>query len=284
MVHLRIVVLVLLSPLASTAPIPSSPHDEEIGIHSGLLNEAKSGNSTAQAHLGLDYYFGQNEVTKDEETGLMWIAKAAEGGDANSQEFMAKLFDMGHKSLTKSKKESARFAEMAANQGKVNSMQILGKLHYLGEGLERMTEKDRYKKAFQWYSKAARLGSMSSMVDLGDLYRLGKGTKVDFKKAVSWYERVIAMEPELMKSANDKPSWAANKTTVARAFNTLGGMTFAGQGVDADSYGALKYLDKAGAYGNVNAKGNAQKIRDMEAKKEAKRKLKEEGPAMHTEL
>jgi len=80
-----------------------------MGIHQGLLGAAKNGNHTAQHLVGLDLFFGQNEIPKDEEQGILWMGRAAEGGEMLSQEFMGKILAKGHASAKKSPKNSVDF-------------------------------------------------------------------------------------------------------------------------------------------------------------------------------
>jgi len=152
-------------------------------------------------------------------------------------------------------------------------MHRAGRGYYIGEGLGHLKDSERFKRAFNWWLKASGLGCIESQVDLGDCYRLGKGAEITYKQALYWYEKVIKEEKELMAKPNDKPSWQWNKTAIARAYNTLGGMMYAGQGSDPDTYGALQYFDKAVELGHANAGKNAETIRAAEAKK-----------ATHTEL
>lgn len=50
-------------------------------------------------------------------------------------------------------------------------------------------ERQDYKEAFKWYSKAANQGYAVAQYNLGVMYQYGYGVRQDYQKAIEWYLR-----------------------------------------------------------------------------------------------
>lgn len=236
---------------------------EDLGIHRGLRKASNEGDAEAQALLGMDLYFGQNGVDQDQEEGIRLLHHGAVGGSAQACETIGTLYLTGHKYLPKNTIRAVEFLEKAAKDGKIKAIEALGSALYQGKELK-MTEEDRMARAVHWMRKGAKMGSMKSQTDLGDMYRLGKGVKQDYKAALKWYNKVTDrhMQHLLASGESQKPSWKANQTNMARAFNTLASMHVAGQGTPRDNEKAINYFEKAEKMGNANAGKNLESLRE----------------------
>jgi len=247
--------------------------DESLSIHQGMRSKAAMGDRDAQWLLGNDYFYGKHDVKQNEAAGVQLISQAAEQGHMEATQLMGHLLVQGHPVVTKDPKRGIKFLEKSANEGgNAKSMYLLGKAYYSGKGLDHLTESQRMAKAFKWYKAGADRGCMHSRTDLGDMYRLGKGTKQDYDKALYCYRKVSLEFDSIALNTQQKPEVVMNKTTVAKALNTLGGMYGQGIGVKLDYDMAYKYLSKAAGIGHENAKKNMAVIEKQLEKQKEKRK------------
>ncbi|CAE8583910.1 unnamed protein product [Polarella glacialis] len=226
--------------------VSRASEEEDIEAHRKLASSAKEGDVVAQFLLGQDYFWGQNGVKKDEETGLGLIIQAADGQDKGAQEMAGILYIQGHSDLIKKNvRKGVEYAEAAATQGSVKSMEALGKAFYNGTGLEHMREEGRMENSVRWYLAGAREGSLIAQADLADMYRLGKGTKQDYKKAIEWYQKVAAnMDKVALASNPNSPPARANMTAVSKSMNNLGSMFAQGMGATKDFDKAISYFEE----------------------------------------
>ncbi|KAJ7365920.1 hypothetical protein OS493_002651 [Desmophyllum pertusum] len=126
-------------------------YKELYGSIEHLIAQAKNGNTTAQADLGLAYSEGVGDfVAKDSEKAIGWLNTAQENG--------------------------------------YNLPFILGKL---GELLDRKGTPQHRRRAYEMYHKAAELGCPYSQLNLAEMYRCGvEGVvNVDLIEAFKWYKK-----------------------------------------------------------------------------------------------
>lgn len=124
---------------------------------------------------------------------------------------------------------AAEWLLKAAKRGDVDSMVNLGLLFEVGDGIPT----DR-RKAIRWYRLAAEAGSALAQMNLG-LMLLGRGTRERRMEGVEW----------LKKAARKRHP---------RALYNLGVAYLRGDGVKEDRRAAERYLRKAAALGDQDAR------------------------------
>ena len=158
---------------------------DQYGSVENLINEAKRGNVTAQAHLGSAYSEGLGaSLPQDLEKAVGWLKTAVDNGHATPY--------------------------------------VLGKL---GELLDREgTTLEHRLKAYEIYHRAAAMGSRIAQLNLAEIYRCGLEGVVseDINEAFKWYKKAAdeqdcGIDPELGTVAQTLAG------TVRKMTNSLGG-------------------------------------------------------------
>ena len=111
---------------------------------------AKSGNASAQYHLGMLYYNGKG-VPEDEKRAVQLLTSSAQ-------------------------------------QGNVDAMYQLGNAFTFGSETPRLVA-DADMEAANWYYKAAKLGNADAQYSIGLLFMAGKGLAKNDKEAMYWMQQ-----------------------------------------------------------------------------------------------
>lgn len=149
-------------------------YKELYGSIEHLIAEAKNGNTTAQADLGVAYSEGvENFVAKDSEKAIGWLNTARENG-YNLPFVLAKLGELlDRKGTPQHRRKAYEMYHKAAELGCTDSQLNLAEMYRCG--VEGVVNED-LKEAFKWYKKAADESSVDVNADLGGIGRLVAGT------------------------------------------------------------------------------------------------------------
>lgn len=192
---------------------------------------AEHGDADAQNKLGICYYLGLADITKNDEEAVKWFTKAADQGFSKAQSNLAFRYLHGE-GATQNVKLAVNLFEKAAEQGIENAQHELGRCYFEGNGVKR-----DYKKAVECFSSAAKQGHSDAQLDLGYCYSYGKGIHKNIKKAFEWYEK-SALLGNAIAQAN------------------LGYCFEIGEGTSQSYEKAIEWYSKAAAQGNARAMNN----------------------------
>lgn len=138
-------------------------------------------------HYKLGYMY---EGKKDYKNALKHYLTVAKQGDNRAQYIVGWLYEW-HNGTKPDYAKAMYWHKKAAAQGNVYSYYQISKLYGGNHGGNRDVPHDLYL-AFQWCEKAATNGLGIAQKILGYFYEFGKGTKVNYHKALYWYERGAA--------------------------------------------------------------------------------------------
>jgi DNA polymerase-3 subunit epsilon len=116
-----------------------------------------------QFEKGVDFYYGQNGVTKDYEQAVYWYKKAAEQGDIRAQYNLGDYYCVG-RGVTQDYEQEVYWYTKAAEQGHIYAQYNLGECYYNGEGVEQ-----DYEQAVYWFTKSAEQGCVNAKEYLNKL-------------------------------------------------------------------------------------------------------------------
>lgn len=151
-----------------------------------LKQGAGQGDPEAQYFLGVMYYRGWGNLTKDRSKSFDLFQKAAEQGYAEAQFMLGHMYDLGTNVRPDYKKAFDLYMKAAA-QGNADAMVGLGEMYEDGKGM-----RPDYGKARGWYEKAAALEDGDAQGSLGLMYEKGQVGQVDMDKARAWYKKGCA--------------------------------------------------------------------------------------------
>jgi DNA-directed RNA polymerase subunit RPC12/RpoP len=114
-------------PFAPPDPAVLSPFDR-------LKYEAKQGSGDSQYEIGRKYFFGEG-VRRDTGEAVEWLKKAADSGQTEAQAFLGVIYCRGEDGVSRSTKKAAKWLKLAADKGDADSQNLLGMLYETGNGL-----------------------------------------------------------------------------------------------------------------------------------------------------
>ena len=144
-----------------------------------LYEQVKSGDSYAQALLGICLRSGEFGLKVDKELARKWTLHAI-----NSDEPLG-YYNQANISMVAGNYEKAtQVYEFGAEAGNAHCQYQLGIIHYRGRGVEL-----DYAKALPWFKKAVAQDHAASLNILGVMYVRGQGVPSSFRRARQLYER-----------------------------------------------------------------------------------------------
>jgi TPR repeat protein len=192
---------------------------------------AEQGDSYALRNLAGIYWYNPDFL--NQKKSLELYRKAAYLGDGVSLVRLGVVYSEGVL-VEKDLKKAAYYYDLAAQLGDADGQMKLAMAYLGGEGVEVDNEKAR--ELFeQLYLIDAKLIKGTAAAFLGHIYWGGRGVRVNYKTALSWYQKAEA--------AGD----------IEVIFN-IAYMYFNGQGVNADKEKGLTYMIEARDKGNERAK------------------------------
>lgn len=129
----------------------------------------------------------QYEKQKDHKNALKYYLLAAEQGEHKAQYKVGWLYQWGEK-MKRDSIKAMYWYKKAAAQENIHAYYQISKLYGGNQKGNRDIPYDPHL-AFQWCKKAATNGLGIAQKILGYFYEFGKGTKVDYHKALYWYEQ-----------------------------------------------------------------------------------------------
>ncbi|MEI6078518.1 MAG: tetratricopeptide repeat protein [Verrucomicrobiota bacterium] len=187
-----------------------------------LKEAAKLGDATAQFELA--EYLWSKPDSKNSQIAAGLYRAAAEQGHLEAQYTLANLFHVYPRQYI-GEEESIEWFKKAAAQGHVNSMYELGCCYSHGMYMEPVMEE-----AEKWFQMAADRGHARAQYELG-LYH---AKQEKHEKAAEWYKK------------------AADRNDADAQFE-LSLCNLKGQGLTLNNDEGVKWMQKAGALGNVSA-------------------------------
>lgn len=130
---------------------------------------------------GSDFYFGRNNVAKDNNQAIFWFRQAAEKGHPDAMHSLGAMLLAGEGGA-KDALQSLQWFKRAADKGQLDSMSEMGRSY--GNGLSGLDVD--YALAAQWFQKAAAKGSTSALNNLAYYYDLGRGVDQDRPKGAKY--------------------------------------------------------------------------------------------------
>ena len=275
------------------------------------MRSAVQEDSGGENYVGMAYKEGDG-IGKDRREAERWLSKAVEHGSAKAMCNLAILHiendDAGR---------AVKLARNSALSGYPDGQVLWGRMNLLGIGVS-VDEK----KAFGWFLKASKQNDIRAMALLATCYQNGKGTEENLTKAINLYEKVAngKANPLLSvlakgalaeiyfddKNAHDDAlavKWAnealcdsgmealapAGKQSATASMQYIIGLSYyKGRGVARNDEEAKKWLERAGAGGNIRAKQALEEMMEearllkeralaaKKAKEDAERKRAEE--------
>ena len=152
-----------------------------------LRNRADSGDSQAQAQLGLVYATGTG-VERDDKEAFAWYSKAAAQANVEGIYAIGEFYATG-RGVGLNYVEAAKWMRAAAEKGDPRGQANLSSLYALGQGVEQNDSE-----AIRWGLKSAEQGNPTGQFNLGSLYSNGKGVAKDLREAAKWYEKACQQD------------------------------------------------------------------------------------------
>lgn len=126
-----------------------------------LIFKAEQGDAEAQFALGKRYFYGNRDVSQDDEQAFYWYRKAAEQGHASAQTSLGLYYRYQANFEDQDYEEAVHWYRRAAEQGDAEAQFELGSCYTDGDGVPRDAEQANY-----WYLKAAEQGYDDAQVAL----------------------------------------------------------------------------------------------------------------------
>ena len=145
-----------------------------------LLEQAKSGDATAQYDLAV-HYAEASGGERNYELAAQWYGKAAEQGLAVAEYRLASLYEKGL-GVGLDMQRAKNLYQRAAEKGNMRAMHNLGVL-----AVEGTDGKPNYTSAALWFGKAAEYGIRDSQYNLAVLLARGLGLPKDLVKSYTWF-------------------------------------------------------------------------------------------------
>lgn len=154
----------------------NSPHlcDDlatSVGPRSALqicLDQAKSGNKSAQFRVGMIYAKGELEE-ENWEQGMHWLLQAAQNGHPQAQYEVAQSYLLG-RGVSQNLTEAFQWLQQASKANHVQAQALLGLCYLKGQGTPQNTEQ-----ALRWFSLSAQQNDPVAEYYLGLMYLEGNG-------------------------------------------------------------------------------------------------------------
>jgi len=149
-----------------------------------MKKAAEGGHSDAQCNLGYLYLTGDTAIAQDPEEGVRWLKTAAERGNLQAQYNLGQVYG-GGLGVEADAAVALAYLTKAANAGHPDALYDMGVYHYNGIG---GVEKDE-KAAFIFFENAASTGHGEACFSMGLCLSLGQGTEKDENRAVACYKK-----------------------------------------------------------------------------------------------
>lgn len=233
-------------------------------IFTSVLKQAESGNTLAQAQIGMAYIGGDGSK-QDISKGLYWLTKSANGGNIEGQYLLGRYYVLKGKN-EKDFQRAAKWLRKTANKGCMQSLAYLGILSLAGKGGVKKDEQAGY----EMMLKSAQSGYPLAQYTVGTLLITGDGVKKDTKAGFRWVKQAAAAGDSVAKimlanlyltGTGTKSDPEKTKTILLSiieqgreqgptAAYQLGWMYMEGKGVPVDKIRALELMISA-AHSNV---------------------------------
>lgn len=178
-------------PLADDLNAMQASYSDEAKL---ALQRAGEGDAKAQELIG-KYLISGRGMTKDEDQGIRWLAKAY-GTSVDNSDFevkLGKMFDHS-RDVQPDYKRIMKLFRAAADQGNAEGQYQLGYLYEIGEGVA--VDKAE---ALRWFHKAADQGNPKAQYLLGVYFAKGWNVKQDYSEAMKWFRKAAEQgHPEAM--------------------------------------------------------------------------------------
>jgi len=146
------------------------------------IKRAAAGSAGAEDLLGLTLLTGDG-LPGDRETGMMWVARAAEDGDPDAARDIAGRLRNGDAIHVDETKVAASL-QRRVDAGDAEAMRALGPMIMRGRGA-----KQDLAGGLAMMKRAASLGSSGAEEDLAQLYMMGgPGVAADRGESIKWFE------------------------------------------------------------------------------------------------
>lgn len=220
------------------------------------LQQANKGDVKAQFELAQSYLKGSNDLKKDMDEAIKWLAKAAAQDHAQAQYLLGNAYYQGkgtRKNTTKAKKWLKRASKLKHKKAK----SLLNKIVTAEKDADKIA-KLKKSPAYQYRIKAEQ-DDKEAQFKLGELYNIGgKGIAKDTDEAAKWYMRAaklghtesqyklakLAIEQGKIKNSIRWFSKAARQGHLEASFE-LGVIYTSGKGIKINYTEAMKWLQQA---------------------------------------
>ncbi|KAB0631672.1 tetratricopeptide repeat protein [Burkholderia latens] len=218
---------------------------------------ADRGNVEAARWVGYQYLSGTAGVSRDEQTGLRYLAQAADAGDHAAG--VAVGFYLNEHHMSFAGRTGLQWLEDLANRKIPAAYSVLGTVYWRTQPAI----------AFDWFTRGAMLGDAGSQAMLCSMYLDGNGTPRNPADAARWCRvaaagnnigamRVLASVDSGFVAANERAYWQWRLADRGEATyqSALGDAYDLGDGVPADFDAAVYWFRRAAEQGNVSAQGS----------------------------
>lgn len=218
---------------------------------------ADRGNTDAARWVGSRYLTGGAGVSRDEQTGLRYLARAADAGDQAAAILIG--FYLNEHRMSFAGRTGLQWLEELANRKVPAAYSVLGSAYW----------REQPEIAFGWFLRGAKLGDAASQAMLCTMYLDGRGAPRRPDDAARWCRmaaagnnagamRLLASADSSLVAADERAYWQwklADRGEPAYQ-STLGDAYDLGDGVPADFDAATYWFRRAAEQGNVSAQGS----------------------------
>ena len=241
----------------------ATPEEQAQGV-GWLRLGAVNGYKPAICLLADTLALGLGEVSNKEEA-LEWLHKGVAAGIADCQVSLACHYMTGE-IVEVDKERGHNLFNLASLQGDIPATYLLGCTYEAGDGTEVDTDK-----AIACFKEAAKKGHTKAQCRLGYCYLTGSGVKEDIPAAAKWlklaaeanqaeaqfYLGLMFMDGQGVEADNVRAHYwldMASRQNHPEALRVLGLMLERGEGLNPSREDAQRYLAKAAALGDEEAK------------------------------
>jgi len=164
--------------------LPTATDEPRHALLRRWLPRAEAGDPEGQYTIGLMQVLGKGGVTKNVESGLLWLKMSAAQGFAEAEVELGVAYKFSN-DVKADPAEARRWFERAAKRGNARAQLLLGVT---------LDDAKDHVGAAHWYMQAALQGRSDAQHLLGLMYRDGLGVQKSATEAVKWFRAAAAKE------------------------------------------------------------------------------------------
>jgi TPR repeat protein len=161
------------------------------------------------ANLYINDYYGE----EDRAAAIPLLRQAGELGHADSLLYLGYLYNIGRE-VEQDPIIAAQYFRKAAELNNTQAILSYGRFITSLKAEDQVTTENA-RQARDWLNNLASAGNSEAMVVLGNLYARGIGTKTSTARAIRWYKKAVAENPEDADIVNEI-AWTLTVSDISR--------------------------------------------------------------------